>query len=224
MGNTEEKFFQIYGVTARSASSRAKRYIYVPELRKVVVMPTDATVMAQGDLSLLDYTAAHLFSDGMVLGNGRQTDLVRIQQEKGALVSLKESLLDEGYEMDAYRTPRITGCLIRGIEGWSQALHIIRSDEGGKSVRDCFAVEIAQPAARFVSTYAGPNVRPTPSFQGEPFSVIPLQGNADEMARFVYEAFAPMNGADDLRVSVVATVFDKRTGTYEVGIVNAVDV
>lgn len=222
LGSNRTHLFHMNGVTARSISSRAKRYVYRSESNKVAVASTDARLMAQGDLSLLDYTAVRLFPNGLVIGNGRQTDLVQMRDSGRASAVLAESLLREEYEHDAYCTPRITGCSVRIEDAWSQALHIIRS-KNGESIREVFEIDIDVPCSSFLSTYAGPNVRPTPSFTGKPVDVFSVEGSAQEIAEAVYESFAPSLGRDDLRVSVVVVLIEKKTGLFEQYVVNAVD-
>lgn len=224
IGNNEEYLFHVYGVTARSDSSRAKRYVYRPEIGKVIVIPTDAALMAQGDLALLDYTAAHISSSLIITGNGRQTDHIRGLKAKNALEALETDLAEDEYENDAYHTPRITGCALRLNNEWSQAVHIIRGDERGSSIRNCYEISTSTPSAFFISTYAGPNVRPTPSFEGNPHELILPSGTIEEITWEFYNAFAPQPSQEDLRVSVVLLKTSKLTGVTQVNIINSVDV
>lgn len=224
LGNNEEFLFHYYGVTARSESSRAKRYIHQPETGTVIVMPTDAEVMAQGDLSLLDYTAAYLSQDRIIIGNGRQTDRAnKHPKAKSAQELLQASLSQEEYEHDNYRTPRITGCSLRNGKEWAQALHIIRSNEQGTSIHHSYELNMHVPSALFISTYAGPNIRPTPSFMDEPHEITPPTGSIEEMAEEVYKAFAPQDLQEDLRVSLTLVLTSKTTGISDVYTINAAD-
>lgn len=224
LGNNEEFLFHYYGVTARSESSRAKRYIHQPETGTVIVIPTNAEVMAQGDLSLLDYTAAYLSRDRIILGNGRQTDQVhKGSKTKSAQELLQTSLAEEEYEDDKYRTPRITGCSLRNESEWTQAMHIIRSNEQGRSIRYSYELNMHAPTALFISTYAGPNIRPTPSFMNEPYEITLPSGSIEGMAQEAYGAFAPQDSPEDLRVSLTLVLTTKITGMSHVYTINAVD-
>lgn len=223
VGHTPEHLFHFYGVTARSASSRAKYYVYQPTSGKIVVVPTNAELMAQGDLSLLDYTAACLAQDLIIVGNGRQTDRVQKRSETTAQNVLRTSLAEEASEDDRYHTPRISGCSLQIDNQWTQALHIIRRNDQGLDVRECYEVPAHTPCALFISTYAGPNIRPTPSFVGDPYAITLPKGSIEEQAREIYNAFTPQKGAEDLRVSLVAVMTEKTTGGSTVFIINAAE-
>lgn len=222
ISNTLDSIIAVYGVTARSASSRAKRYVASKDATTIHVEPTDSEIMGQGNLELLDYTAVHFFENGIVIGNGRQTDLVKKLDGLAAdLLSL--NLQKETYEPDKYSTPRITGCIARYNDVWSAALHIIRNDGTGKSTHDSFQLDMNSENAHFISTYAGPNIRPTPSFAGGPIPLEPLNGSAEEIAEYIYTAYAPSPEKEDLRVSVVVVVVDKTSNKVIHHIINSVD-
>lgn len=224
VNNTKEITSLIYGVTARSAASKAKRYVFNAEHNIIHVQATDEEVMAQGDLSLLDYTAGKFFEQGIVLGNGRQTEYITALDAATAVEQLNKDLSVETFEPDKYSTPRITACLMQQAGDWSSALHIIRNDGNGNSLRDGYAIDLTQKGARFISTYGGPNTRPTPSFVGGPIALEAMSGNEQAVAETVYAAFAPRAiEADDLRVSVLCVQMDKVDQRYTHAIVNAVD-
>ncbi len=208
LGGTKEHGIAVYGVTARSASSRAKRYVFSNTTNTIHVVSTDQETMAQGNLDLLDYTAVRCFDNGLVIGNGRQTEAI-VYGQSNAVDQLTDGLKNETYEPDKYSTPRITGCITKNNDIWSGALHIIRDDGSGNSVRDCFNVPCDKENTYFISTYAGPNIRPTPSFLGAPICLDLLPNNPEEAAEYIYEAFAPLPGNDDVRVSVIAVFLNK---------------
>lgn len=222
MGNNKENLFAVYGVTARSASSKAKRYVLSKDKKSICVEATDINVMNKGNLSLLDYTAVRFFHNGLIIGNGRQTIAVENLNIR-AFEQITESLEHETYELDKYSTPRITGCIANINNAWSQAVHIIRNDGMGKSIRECFGLPIQSEQALFISTYAGPNIRPTPSFLGKPISIEALKESPKQIAEYVYNAFGPLMSKEDLRVSVVAVSINKDIGETAYYIINAVD-
>lgn len=223
LGRVADRCIAVYGVTARSVASRAKRYILSLDRKTIHVEPTDRKVMAQGDLTLLDYTAVHFFKNGIVIGNGRQTDCIEQLNFENAKEQLIRDLRNEQYEADKYCTPRITGCFLNNDGKISAALHIIRSNSSGDSVRDCYELDLLQKNAYFISTYEGPNIRPTPSFVGSPIQVHIVGENIEQIAKNIYYAFAPQADAEDVRVSVVAIELENRGKDSQIHIVNAVD-
>ena len=220
--NTLDSIIATYGVTARSASSRAKRYVASKDATTIHVEPTDDKIMEQGNLDLLDYTAVHFFKNGIVIGNGRQTDLIKTL-DGPAVDLLSINLREETYEPDKYSTPRITGCVAISNDVWSTALHIIRDDGKGKSTHNSFQLDINSENTYFISTYAGPNTRPTPSFAGGPIPLEPFNGSAKEIAEYIYTAYAPSLEKEDLRVSVVVVAINKTTARAIYRIINSVD-
>lgn len=220
--HSEDTALLIYGVTARSEASKAKRYVHDTASHTVVVVPTDADIMALGDLSLLDYTAVRIFDSGCVVGNGRQVDCIVQTNASSAAMQLEQDLLSQTYEHDAYATPRITACTVFGEDGISIALHRIRKWSSDEPLRECFDMTHME-YAHFISTYAGPNVRPTPSSTGTPIMVTLLPHDLTKSVDMVYRAFAPHTGAEDLRVSVVGCLYQKN-GSYTVSIINSADV
>lgn len=216
IGKDGNFYVGLYAVTARSAASRAKRYVLEEE--SVVVQATDEEIMAQGDLDLLSYTAMRLTEGAIIIGNGRQTDIVSLFGED-AKETLATELQHIEFEPDKYRTPRVTGC-IQNNGGVTGALHVAREKEGALS-RDTFGLQMVENEGLGICTYSGPNVRPTFPYRGDPFRVDLNFGNAKFAAESLYKSLEPQDGEEDLRVSVVV-VYWNRQGR-DVFIVNAVD-
>lgn len=223
LGKQAGDIFVIYGVTARNASSRAKRYVFSPDLTSIHVEATDAEIMSQGNLDLLDYTALRFFENGLVIGNGRQVDCIKKLNLANATEQLNDDLQKETFEPDKYSTPRITGCLLKNSNELTASLCIIRNDGANNSVRKFFPIDLTQDGGQFISTYSGQNVRPAPSFVGDPVSFKFPSGNVDQIAEYVYTAFAPESAADDLRVSIVAVCVEEKTLNKLTCIINKSD-
>lgn len=221
LGESPNKLFTIYGVTARSKSSRAKEYRYFPEESKISVVPTNLEIMSQGDLNLLSYDAVLFYDNGIVIGNGRQTQRVKLDQPTAAQC-LQTSLDQELYEPDKYLTPRITGCLLTNPRPTS-ALHIIRSTQTKTPQRGSYEIQLKPGQAEFICTYKGPNQKPTPSYQGQPIAFSINFENAEDAAHQIYEALAPHSHSNqpDLRVSVIAVAADKNLNKKDVFIINS---
>ena len=223
IGKNKEHAISVYGVTARSSASRAKRYVFDEIKNTIAVQATDEAVMAEGNLDLLDYTAVRFYKNGILVGNGRQTDLFHTLNSSTASEELKTTLISETYEPDKYLTPRITGCILFDGASSSVALSIIRSGEQGEVRRDYFSVPLNDGQGKFISTYAGPNIRPTPSFAGEPLDIDLFSDNPHELAESLYSACAPQAGAEDVRVSVVVVFQNIQTLKKKIAIINAAD-
>jgi IMP cyclohydrolase len=223
LGKNEGKLFAVYGVTARNPSSRAKRYVYDKAKDVVVVESTDQEVMAQGNLDLLQYTAMRFFPNGMIVGNGQQTDLFAGLKSNSAAEELKQTLRNESYEPDKYNTPRITGCFLWSDDIFSTALSSIQSDENGKVVQKTWDILLKNGEGKFLSTYAGPNVRPTPSFVGEPIKLLFEECSANDLLKSIYSQLKPSLGSEDLRVSVVVAVMNDQNFEKEIFVINSCD-
>lgn len=217
VGQRGDQPFLIYGVTGRNPASKAKRYVYMPESREVVVEPTDMDVINQGDPDLLLYTAVRILDNAVVIGNGKQTSDVAINSATDAALVLEQSLDHWLPEPDKYFTPRITGLIIRDGNYFSAALNIIRQ-EGSRVSNDTFPLSLSPSLAYFISTYAGPNVRPTPSFGGSPIEIPVDWDSLDDL----YARFNPAQGEEDLRVSLVEVRGIGGDGESEVRIINAI--
>jgi hypothetical protein len=71
----------------------------------------------------------------------------------------------------------------------------------------------------FISTYGGDDVKPTPSFSGNPVSVGLEFGSAKNAANALFKALAPKLGQSDYRIGIIAIYFTL-DGEPEVAIVN----
>ncbi len=224
LGMLGNRLVGMYFVTARSAASKAKKYVLAADEKSISVQTTNLKVMARGKLDLLQYTSVRISEQGFVVGNGRQVDSVEIAEEGSATQRLTTDLNGWSYEDDAYHTPRITGFLTLSGAKPSAALHIIRSNEIGTVVRTVFEVPLAAGTGHFITTYRGENVRPTPAFQGEPVVVEFTETELSALVQSVYDALAPKEGKEDLRLSVMGVAFDPATRASETHIVNIPEV
>ncbi len=224
LGKMGEQIVGVYFVTVRSASSKAKKYVLNADRTAISVQTTNLKVMARGKLDLLQYTSLRIGQQGFVIGNGRQVDAVDLVSEGAAQDRLTLDLGGWSYEDDAYRTPRITGLFTLNNGTPSAALHIIRSNEIGTAGRAVFTCPLASGQGSLITTYRGENVRPTPSFQGSPVEVEFTETNLAAFVQSVYDALAPKEGKEDLRLSVMGIVFDPATRAGETVILNSPEV
>ena len=197
---TGENTIVVYAVTGRSPSSQARRIVL--EKNRLLVRPSDESLVQMGRVDLLIYPAVVLSRRGIAVRNGRQTDdvLAELQGSSGAVEILKKSLSSWAFEPDkpAY-TPRISGCVLPSREA---ALSIIKRGGDGSVIRDYFDVPIRSGEGLMMATYSGENKDPLPSFSGEPAEVSIFEQNASSTAEAVYEALKPEEREKDFRVAV----------------------
>ncbi len=219
VGRSETSYYGIYGVTARSEPSRAKIYVFDRASNTIKVQATNAEVMAQGNLDLLSYNAVHIFKNGVVLGNGKQTDLVKLNTNSAS--SLMASLNTQTFEPDNHSTARITAMLSNNEGVISAAMYLIKSDDNSKPHHEAYDLELKPNQAYFISTYSGENVKPTPPFNSQPILLNIDFKNAEDAAKQVYNYFEPKNDKQDLRVSVIAIEADLKLEEKEIAIINS---
>jgi IMP cyclohydrolase len=221
LSRVQNDYYSIYGVTARSEPSRAKKYIYDQEQNIIKVETTNLDVMSRGNLNLLDYNAGYLFNNGLVLGNGKQTDVVKLNES--AIKSLMQTLQSQTYEPDKYNTPRITSALYYNNNSVSAGMYIIKSGWDSEPVHQAYDLLLNPGQGYFISTYDGSDIRPTPSFSGDPLLIKVDFDNEQDAAQKTYDFFAPIPPKPDLRVSVVAIRSNPSTKTHQVYIINNTD-
>lgn len=200
-GRDGTAFVLLYGATGRSPSSLARRFVLKDNA--IYMGGIDDTVKNQGNPELLEYPALKILENGAVVANGRQIDRITEFQNREAKKQLSYALSDEAYEPDEYRTPRITGCIIKTDKGMDAALHIVRSVKDGID-HSSWEVPLENGHGKFISTYEGGDVKPTPSFSGDPLA-FPLNfGSAKKAAQAVFDALSPGKGEEDYRVGTFA--------------------
>ncbi len=200
-----ERLVVIYAVTGRSPSSQAREL--TREGHAVWTRPTDPDVLAKGNPELLVYPAM-IFGRGIAVSNGKQTSDIAFESSAGPAAALEAGLRSWSYEPDEpIFTPRISGCI---LPGGAAALSVIRRARDGAVERSFFEFRAAPGEGRLVSTYAGENVSPLPSFRGEPVPVEIRETAARGAALAVDEALGPKSCGPDFRVALACA--SARTG------------
>lgn len=197
LGKDGDDFVAIYGVTGRSASSLARRYIR--KGNEILAIQTEEG----GNAELLTYPAFYFLRNGIVVANGRQIQNISVLNKLTAKEQLSTDLVNEEYEPDDNKTPRITGCYIENNSDTTAGLHIVHSINGA-SERETWDIPLVSGKGSFISTYAGEDTKIAPSFEGEPVTVNLSFGSCDKAAQAIFDLFAPKNGEADYRVSVIA--------------------
>ena len=220
IGKDADAYVILSGATGRSPSSLRRRYVEKED--GIYTEGTDGTAAREGNPELLLYPALRFFPNGIVVANGRHIErITSLGGEGSAEEKLSRALAAESYEPDEYRTPRITGCLIESDGGMEGALHIARSS-GDETDRSSWEVPFKTGEGLFISTYSGENVRPTPSFSGDPLS-FPLNfGSPERAAKGLFAALAPAVGKDDYRVGCFA-LYKTSGQRTQISMVNRLD-
>ncbi len=214
VGQDGGAFVLLYGATGRSPSSLARRFVQKGDA--VFMGGVDDTVN-QGNPELLEYPALRLFENGAVVANGRQIENITSLENREAKKQLSYAMSEEAYEPDEYKTPRITGCIVKTSSGMDAAIHIARYAVDGID-RSSWAVPLVSGEGRYISTYGGADVKPTPSFSGEPLDVSLNFGDAKTAAKACFDALAPSQGDADYRVGTIALYI--KDGYSNIAIVN----
>jgi len=231
----------VYGITGRSPSSQARELVSEGEAT-VRTRVTDLAQLKEGNEKLLIYNCIRRCHDGLVVSNGVQTDLVcetmRELKDKGLSATPAEILAKsfarpclvagkkEGefidltsYEPDGPTfTPRISGCVMKGA-----ALSIIKRAKDGSTTKQFFEVPLIRGKGKLITTYAGDNVNPLPSFRGDPIDVQLEGGTAEEVADAVYRSLTSPDLKKDFRVGVAVVYSHVKTSETKISLINRHD-
>ncbi len=210
----------MYAITGRSPSSQARR-LEIDNINKTVfVKPTDIETLQTGQPELLVYSAI-IYANGIVVGNGKQTDDINacINKEKYASEVLLEGQHKWEYEPDEPNyTPRISGC----ITNIGAALSIIKRADDSTVIKHYFDIPLIPGKGKMIATYTGVNSKPLPSFVGEPIDIEITSSGVEDCVETMYEALGPKDGQPDFRV-VAASAFIDKDGNVSVKVKNRHD-
>lgn len=202
----------LYFITARSENSRNR--LLVADSTGIHTAIFDWNKLK--DPSLILYSPLLLLPQGLVIGNGDQTETVRQGLQQG--IHFGESLESRYFEPDSpHYTPRITGFLPRPRTGVTYEISLISSADGRGDLSRCqrslFSYQGVAGTGHLVHTYQGGDQRLF-SFAGEPRGVI-LEDDLPSMAETVWESLDP-----SLRVSLVAGWYDLNGQWDQVVLIN----
>ena len=195
----------VYGITGRSPSSKARKLELVGDY--ILTRPTDPEVLKTGNPDLLVYPAL-ILGEAIVVSNGKQTTDIAARADAGPVRVLAGGLAAWNFEPDApIFTPRISGCV---LPGGRAGLSVLKRQPDGSTLRLYAELPLAAGRGKLVSTYAGENANPLPSFAGEPVDVGLAEVTAVATAEAFYSALRPEGRPEDYRVAV-ACVFALRS-------------
>ena len=202
-----------YLIMGRSANSRNRVFVEVPEDNGIETLPFDVKKLE--DPSLIIYHPVRVDGPTTIVTNGDQTDTIRNGLDKG--FTFEQSLRSRTFEPDAPNfTPRISAVLNVHGGKYDYQMSIIKSEDGTEDRPMHCTYSYGNPLpgeGHFIHTYAHDG-NPLPSFAGEPERV-KISGDIDDFALVIWDSLNRDN-----RVSLFVRYIDIETGTAESRIIN----
>lgn len=202
-----------YFIMGRSANSRNRVFVEVPEDNGIETLPFDVKKLE--DPSLIIYHPVRVDGPTTIVTNGDQTDTIRNGLDKG--FTFEQSLRSRTFEPDAPNfTPRISAVLNVHGGNYDYQMSIIKSEDGTEDRPMHCTYSYGNPLpgeGHFIHTYAHDG-NPLPSFAGEPERV-KISGDIDDFALVIWDSLNRDN-----RVSLFVRYIDIETGTAESRIIN----
>ena len=198
LGKDNDYFVAIYAAMGRNSSSLNRKYT---QSRYNVI----AEQLGEGgDEELLNYTAFRVIGNSIIIANGRQGDMMNPILNKNAQEQLDSDLFTINPEPDKYDTPRITGYYTEHNDSSYAGVHIVRKEDEIIQ-RHSWDIPLIPGQGKYIATYSGEDIRPTPSFEGDPINILCDFGSAENAVEIIFDLLKPQP-ADlvDYRVSVVA--------------------
>ena len=202
-----------YFIMGRSANSRNRVFVEVPEDNGIETLPFDVKKLE--DPSLIIYHPVRVDGHTTIVTNGDQTDTIRNGLDKG--FTFEQSLRSRTFEPDAPNfTPRISAVLNVHCGKYDYQMSIIKSEDGTEErpIHCTYSYSNPLPGeGHFIHTYAHDG-NPLPSFTGEPERV-KISGDIDDFALVIWDSLNRDN-----RVSLFVRYIDIETGAAESRIIN----
>ena len=202
-----------YFIMGRSANSRNRVFVEVPEDNGIETLPFDVKKLE--DPSLIIYHPVRVDGPTTIVTNGDQTDTIRNGLDKG--FTFEQSLRSRTFEPDAPNfTPRISAVLNVHGGKYDYQMSIIKSEDGTEDRPMHCTYSYGNPLpgeGHFIHTYAHDG-NPLPSFSGEPERV-KISGDIDDFALVIWDSLNRDN-----RVSLFVRYIDIETGAAESRIIN----
>jgi IMP cyclohydrolase len=198
LGKDNDYFVAIYAAMGRNISSLNRKYTQ-----------SGYNVIAEqlgegGDEELLNYTAFRVIDNSIIIANGRQGDMINPLLYTDAQEQLDSDLSTINPEPDKYDTPRITGYYTEHNDSSYAGLHIVRQVNGSIQ-RQSWDIPLITGQGKYIATYSGEDIRPTPSFEGDPIDILCNFGSAENAVETIFNLLKSQHSDfPDYRVSVIA--------------------
>ncbi|HBB19689.1 MAG TPA: inosine monophosphate cyclohydrolase [Ruminococcus sp.] len=200
-----------YFIMGRSENSRNR--VFLEEGRGIRTEAFDPSKLT--DPHLIIYAPVRVLGNKLIVTNGDQTDTIYELMDKQ--YTFEQALRTREFEDDAPNyTPRISGILRFGEEGFNYAMSILKSANGDPSSCQRYTFSYNDPIAgqgHFIHTYMGDG-SPLPSFEGEP-KLVEISGDIDQFTDMLWTSLN-----EDNKVSLFVRYVDLETGKEDTRIVN----
>ncbi len=200
-----------YFIMGRSENSRNR--IFVEDGDGIRTQAFDPSKLT--DPSLIIYSPVRVLGNKTIVTNGDQTDTV--YELMNNQMTFEQSLRTREFEPDAPNyTPRISGIIKTGEEGFNYAMSILKSANGNPASCNRFTFSYNNPIngeGHFIHTYMGDG-NPLPSFEGEP-KLVEIKGNINEFGDSIWNSLNSEN-----KVSLFVRYINLEDGTVESKIYN----
>jgi len=200
-----------YFIMGRSENSRNR--VFLEEGRGIRTEAFDPSKLT--DPHLIIYAPVRVLGNKLIVTNGDQTDTIYELMDKQ--YTFEQALRTREFEDDAPNyTPRISGILRFGEEGFNYAMSILKSTNGDPSSCQRYTFSYNNPIAgqgHFIHTYMGDG-SPLPSFEGEP-KLVEISGDIDQFTDMLWTSLN-----EDNKVSLFVRYVDLETGKEDTRIVN----
>lgn len=207
------KAVMAYFIMGRSVNSRNRVFAVEPDGIRTEAFDPSKMV----DPSLIIYHPVRDYENKTIITNGDQTDTVRDFLAKGD--TFENALKTREFEPDAPNfTPRVSAMVTFAEGDFALDMSILRAGdaEGACCTRVHWAYEkIEAGKGCFLHTYLSDG-SPIPSFTGDPETVSLDNGDADAIAKALWDGL----NADN-RVSLWVQTRDLKSGERQTAIVNA---
>ena len=200
-----------YFIMGRSVNSRNRVFTETADgIKTEAADPSKLT-----DPHLIIYSPVRVLGNKTIVTNGDQTDTIYELMDNQQ--TFEQALRTRLYEDDAPNyTPRISGILRFGEEGFNYAMSILKSANGDPSSCQRYTFSYNNPIAgqgHFIHTYMGDG-SPLPSFEGEP-KLVEISGDIDQFTDMLWTSLN-----EDNKVSLFVRYVDLETGKEDTRIVN----
>lgn len=181
--SNDDKYLVVsYGLTGRSDSSKARKFVHEEQTHTIRTDVTDPAVLNKGSPALLLYPAIAVYNGAVVASNGAQTKLLysalrnAIPDRYGGINHqrvMNDAMKDPIYEYDSKdkrwidittfepdapnNTPRINL-----VASSSLALFYVVKEKEGRKDHFYHVFSTNKGKGQFISTYAGYNANPLP--------------------------------------------------------------
>ena len=200
-----------YFIMGRSENSRNR--VFIEDGKGIRTEAFDPSKLT--DPHLIIYAPVRVLGNKLIVTNGDQTDTIYELMDKQ--YTFEQALRTREFEDDAPNfTPRISGILRFGEEGFNYAMSILKSANGDPSSCQRYTFSYNNPIAgqgHFIHTYMGDG-SPLPSFEGEP-KLVEISGDIDQFTDMLWTSLN-----EDNKVSLFVRYVDLETGKEDTRIVN----